>query len=600
LRKKSGQKPMAGKHECCWQYVTRNYPQTTVTRADLCKFRSSRVADLMISERTRMFPKEGPMRLLSTTLAVMVIAALAPNFALADDHEIARQILSQLEVQKKSGALKNFGVNLQVEKGTVLVRGRTVDASQKKLVLDIARRVDGVQQVVSELEIKPYTPAAKTAEKPKAKPLTTMFDPAAAAPGAIKIKTPSPVPAAANTKAAVKTAPVATVEKAPAKKDFVLPPVQMKRLPESTATAAKPATPGSYTSPAAGSKLVDQKLFARTPVTKTVEPIKTPQPVATAKPVHSPKGGEYLPAFTAPVHKAPAKTAQRVTTPAKNDNRQLVAQQPELRETKVAVHTQPRQNSGQLRQATHNQAQPPVRTFDEPEAAPVQVATPMPVKTGAPAQGGQPTASQLAQQMPVGARAVLTPQGWVFEAPRDNTPVAFSPAMGANYNAPSHETYRAAAARYQMMRQQQAMMQRGGASQGRAPIQRVANLQPAGGAPATLPGPPPGSAPGGMGQPPMGQPAMGPGGPAPGHHYLPNAGGKPAAQYDHPQMPGYAWPTYASHPNYGAVTYPKQYSPTAWPYIGPFYPYPQVPLGWRKVTLEWDDGWWFLDFKNRH
>jgi len=70
-------------------------------------------------------------------------------------------------------------------------------------------------------------------------------------------------------------------------------------------------------------------------------------------------------------------------------------------------------------------------------------------------------------------------------------------------------------------------------------------------------------------------------------------------RYDHPQVPSYAWPTYASHPNYAAVTYPKQYSPTAWPYIGPFYPYPQVPLGWRKVTLEWDDGWWQLDFKNR-
>jgi hypothetical protein len=71
------------------------------------------------------------------------------------------------------------------------------------------------------------------------------------------------------------------------------------------------------------------------------------------------------------------------------------------------------------------------------------------------------------------------------------------------------------------------------------------------------------------------------------------------ARYDHPAMPNHAWPSYAAYPNYAAVTYPKQYSPTAWPYIGPFYPYPQVPLGWRKVTLEWDDGWWFLDFKNR-
>lgn len=67
--------------------------------------------------------------------------------------------------------------------------------------------------------------------------------------------------------------------------------------------------------------------------------------------------------------------------------------------------------------------------------------------------------------------------------------------------------------------------------------------------------------------------------------------------YDHPAMPGYAWPSYAAYPNYGALTYPRQYSAAAWPYIGPFYPYPQVPLGWRKVTLEWDDGWWFLDFK---
>lgn len=75
----------------------------------------------------------------------------------------------------------------------------------------------------------------------------------------------------------------------------------------------------------------------------------------------------------------------------------------------------------------------------------------------------------------------------------------------------------------------------------------------------------------------------------------PMAGGA-AVSYDNPQLPGYAWPSYAASPNYAALTYPKQYSASAWPYIGPFYPYPQVPLGWRKVTLEWDDGWWHLDF----
>lgn len=90
----------------------------------------------------------------------------------------------------------------------------------------------------------------------------------------------------------------------------------------------------------------------------------------------------------------------------------------------------------------------------------------------------------------------------------------------------------------------------------------------------------------------------GPGGPGGPGGYVPT-GMSQTASYDHAQMPAYAWPTYAAQNNYAAVTYPQQYSPTAWPYIGPFYPYPQVPLGWRKVTLEWDDGWWFLDFKDQ-
>ena len=88
------------------------------------------------------------------------------------------------------------------------------------------------------------------------------------------------------------------------------------------------------------------------------------------------------------------------------------------------------------------------------------------------------------------------------------------------------------------------------------------------------------------------------GGMAPmGQAYAPGAGSG-GVSYDNPQLPGYAWPSYAASPNYAALTYPQQYSASAWPYIGPFYPYPQVPLGWRKVTLEWDDGWWFLDFKD--
>ncbi len=97
---------------------------------------------------------------------------------------------------------------------------------------------------------------------------------------------------------------------------------------------------------------------------------------------------------------------------------------------------------------------------------------------------------------------------------------------------------------------------------------------------------------GGMGPPNLGSPMP---------SYAPGVGGGAApVTYDQPALPNHAWPSYAAYPNYAAVTYPKQYSPTAWPFIGPFYPYPQVPLGWRKVTLEWDDGWWWLDFKHGH
>lgn len=107
---------------------------------------------------------------------------------------------------------------------------------------------------------------------------------------------------------------------------------------------------------------------------------------------------------------------------------------------------------------------------------------------------------------------------------------------------------------------------------------------------------------GGMGMPQGGMP-MG-GGPGMGQP-MPMGGsgvGMPAVPVrgGGPNMPNYAWPSYAANPNYAALQYPTQYSPTAWPYIGPFYPYPQVPLGWRRVSLEWDDGWWFLDFDERH
>jgi osmotically-inducible protein OsmY len=129
------------------------------------------------------------------------------------------------------------------------------------------------------------------------------------------------------------------------------------------------------------------------------------------------------------------------------------------------------------------------------------------------------------------------------------------------------------------------------AAGGRGPVQG-ANYQPPMGPPAGAPQMGPPGVPPGMACPP------GAAGMAPPQGYGPPGVGSNAI-YDQPNLPNYAWPTYAAYPNYAQVTYPQQYSASAWPYIGPFYPYPQVPLGWRKAQLEWDDGYWQLNFRPR-
>jgi len=70
--------------------------------------------------------------------------------------------------------------------------------------------------------------------------------------------------------------------------------------------------------------------------------------------------------------------------------------------------------------------------------------------------------------------------------------------------------------------------------------------------------------------------------PAPAPHHL-----------NPPRMPPYAWPTYAPYNNYSRVAYPLAYPYNSFPFIGPVYPFPKIPLGWRSVRLEWDDGFWW-------
>ncbi len=105
---------------------------------------------------------------------------------------------------------------------------------------------------------------------------------------------------------------------------------------------------------------------------------------------------------------------------------------------------------------------------------------------------------------------------------------------------------------------------------------------------------------GAMGGMAAGAMGMAPGGMGPGAGPHAHGAGNPSHMaYDLPNLPNHSWPTYAAYPNYAQVSYPKEYSASAWPYIGPFYPYPQVPMGWRQVQLEWDDGAWNLNFRPR-
>ena len=115
---------------------------------------------------------------------------------------------------------------------------------------------------------------------------------------------------------------------------------------------------------------------------------------------------------------------------------------------------------------------------------------------------------------------------------------------------------------------------------------------------AVVPQPPapPGLLPRPDGVPPL---AAGPTGePAPifqAHPPVPGLANNP------PPMPPYAWPTYAPYNNYSRVGYPVIYPYQSWPFIGPMYPFPKVPLGWRSVKLTWEDGhWWYARVGSGH
>ncbi|MCR9120334.1 MAG: BON domain-containing protein, partial [bacterium] len=108
------------------------------------------------------------MRLFSVS-AFLALAAMAPTLAIGDDHQIAKNILEKLSVQKEAGKLTGFNVQLQVDEGVVRLKGFVSEADQEDLVIDIARREPGVKKVMEAVELIKANPSIqqpKSADMP--------------------------------------------------------------------------------------------------------------------------------------------------------------------------------------------------------------------------------------------------------------------------------------------------------------------------------------------------------------------------------------------------------------------------------------------------
>ena len=388
-------------------------------------------------------------------LAIAAIATLGPMQAWGGDREIAEQIIQRLKTNRDSGALKDFTLDMKVDKGVVLFRGNVTQDAQKGLVLETAEGIEGVAKVVDEVSVN-----GKLAKvvKPEA---------SIAAVKQVSAEEEAAKPAAKKGEFSFREA-LASQRKATEQKQAQPPVMPGKVMP---ATAVEPTDDAGVVS-------------------------------AVVSALRAAKESGELKGFGVDVksENGVLELTGRASSPAQRDTIINIAENvPGVAGVREAIAI--------------------------PTAAPNLPRLPEP-----------PSLQEVAPALtPVAVSPVSRPGRGLTAAPV-SAPVP-SPVMTTPYR-----------------------------TQGGPVAARPASV----------------------GAPVAGQPV-------PMAPYAPVG----APRYDSPNLPNYAWPGYAAYPNYAALTYPQQYSPSAWPYIGPFYPYPQVPLGWRKVSLEWDNGWWFLDFTDR-
>jgi len=494
------------------------------------------------------------MRVFVFRTALLACAVLAPLSVRGDDQTIVKNIREQITQQKNAGTLRGFGVKVQVNQGVVFLDGHVSSAEQEKRVLEIARRISGVNQVVTDLEVKPTTATpAQPATNNQVKPSGGNFVPPL--PGATKTAATQPK---IRRTPLVTPSPVKTeqVKKPTSSNATSHPPLYVDRTEVPKAKVAK-STPATVTKPAVAKKSsnASQAQIAQynEPVESALKPVQvSPLTADNSKPptpLSTPKPPSRIAQVSNPTPQVAQPQVQPLVQPRSVQTQQPASvrpQQPQM--TQAQLYAWQQQLMSQQQQMMQRQ-----QILQQQRQM---------------AYASQARLSAANQQQ--GPRPSVGPQQSFAQRPM----TAQRPTMGQMAMAPLAPIALATGQ----------FNNRGGVRQAQAVVAQPGAVGVNGSAP--IPG----------GTMPVPGGAM----PAPGQYYMPPSGGQgPPPQYDHPQMPGYAYPAYAARANYGQVNYPKQYSPTAWPYIGPFYPYPQVPLGWRKVTLEWDDGWWMLDFKDR-
>ncbi len=400
------------------------------------------------------------MRRFFLAAAIISVAASGPLAAQAGDREIAEQIIQKLKVQRDSGALKDFSLDLKVDKGVALLRGSVRDAAHKDNMIAAAKGIEGVSQVVDE----------------------------------ITVITPAPTAVASQSNESPKSTE-------PTKDSFSFKQALAASKPTLTPLAPAPAV-----------------------VQQAMEIGVDPSSAAWELP-----GQVQVAAANEP---ASSENADQSITSAVVATLGNAQRQGRLKGFGVDVNTQDGRVhlSGRASSQQHRQL---ITQLVRQTPGVVDVIEEITVTGGA-------AANEMAHPAPLQP----VPGGFAPTIHGVSTPVA-----GGGFEA-QVAPYRMPTAGGEMPAQPVGMHMHGGPVQTPYPM-------------------------------------------------APYAGANAAPRYEQPYLPNYAWPGYAAYPNYAAVTYPQQYSPSAWPYIGPFYPYPQVPLGWRKVSLEWDDGWWFLDFTDR-